>query len=89
VSNKRGANLRNSFYSQNGEDYLLSQFFNLKNDGFFIDIGAFDGIHLSNSYTFEKKGWRGICVEANPKYFEICKENRPKSICLNLACVGV
>ena len=76
------------FYSQNGEDYLLWSFFDGKKNGFHVDIGAFDGIHFSNTYTFEQNGWRGICVEPNPEIFVICKENRPGSICLHEACTG-
>jgi len=77
-----------SFYSQNGEDYLLWEFFNHKLNGFFIDVGAFDGIHLSNTYSFENKGWKGICIEPHPNYYPLCKKNRPDSICLNLACIS-
>jgi FkbM family methyltransferase len=76
------------FYSQNGEDYLLWEFFNHKPKGFFIDVGAFDGIHLSNTFAFEKEGWTGICIEPHPAYFPICKKNRIHSICLNFACVA-
>lgn len=76
------------FYSQNGEDFLLWSFFGEKKKGFFVDIGAFDGVHLSNSYIFEKAGWDGVCVDAHPFYFEKCKENRPGSICIHAACVG-
>ena len=76
------------FYGQQGEDFLLWRLFEGKQSGFFVDIGAFDGIHLSNSYFFEKHGWKGLCVEAHPKYFPLCKKNRPQSICINGACVG-
>ena len=76
------------YYGQHGEDFLLWNFFDYKNQGFYIDIGAFDGIHLSNSYSFEKGGWSGICVEAHPEYFKNCQQVRPNSTCLNVACVG-
>ena len=75
------------YYSQNGEDCLLWEFFGPVNKGYFIDIGAFDGIHLSNSYSFEQFGWKGICVEAHPEYFSLLKKNRPRSQCLHYACV--
>jgi len=76
----------NRYFSQYGEDFLLWNFFDFKPQGFFIDIGAFDGIHLSNSYSFELLGWQGICVEPHPYYFKLCQQNRPNSICINSAC---
>jgi FkbM family methyltransferase len=76
-----------AYFSQNGEDFLLWNLFDFKPNGFYVDIGAFDGIHLSNSYSFEQQGWQGICVEPHPSYYEICKQRRPQSICLNVACV--
>jgi len=76
------------YYSQNGEDLLLWNVFKDQESGFFIDVGAFDGIHLSNSYVFELNGWNGICVEGNPTYYDFCRKNRPKSICVNTACTS-
>ncbi|MGB3508584.1 MAG: FkbM family methyltransferase [Microcoleaceae cyanobacterium] len=76
------------YFSQHGEDYLLWNFFDYQENGIYVDAGAFDGIHLSNSYSFELAGWAGICIEPHPSYFPICQQNRPKSICLNFACVG-
>jgi FkbM family methyltransferase len=75
------------YYSQHGEDYLLWKFFDFKKDGFFVEVGAFDGVHLSNTYSFELEGWKGICVEPG-QYFENCKKNRPNSLCVNAACVS-
>lgn len=74
------------YYSQYGEDYLIWEFFENKESGFFVDVGAFDGKHISNTYSFEQKGWEGICVEPNPDYFELCRVNRPGSHCVNAAC---
>jgi FkbM family methyltransferase len=76
------------YYSQYGEDYLLYSLFQEEMDGFYVDIGAFDGIHISNSYIFERLGWRGICVEAHPDYFPLLQRNRPNSTCVYAACVG-
>ena len=76
------------YYSQYGEDHLIWRFFNFKSNGFFFDIGAFDGRHISNSYSFARQGWKGICVEAHPYYYTLCKENRPESHCAQCACVS-
>lgn len=75
------------YYAQNGEDYILTQFFKNKKEGFFVDVGAFDGVHLSNSYCFEQLGWEGICVEPNSYYHDKCKEVRRQTECFNVACV--
>ncbi|GAB4343823.1 MAG: hypothetical protein Kow0089_19920 [Desulfobulbaceae bacterium] len=79
-------NLR--YYSQHGEDCLLWEFFDFKQKGFFIEVGAFDGRYLSNTYSFEEQGWTGLCVEPHPRFFAACRENRPGSVCVNVACVG-
>ena len=72
------------FYSQHGEDYLLWEFFNYKEKGFFIEIGAFDGIYLSNTYSFEEFGWDGVCIEPSPTVYKECLKNR-KTVCFNVA----
>ena len=73
-----------TFYSQEGQDLLAYTYFKGKNQGFFIDIGAYDGILISNTYLFEQLGWKGICVEADPNRFKLLKNNR-KCDCYNLA----
>lgn len=66
----------------------LDKIINKKN-GFFIELGANDGLFQSNTAFFEKEqGWYGILVEPSLKGYEKCKINRPKSICLNYACVS-
>jgi FkbM family methyltransferase len=45
--------------------------------GTFVEVGASDGITLSNCHFFESEwGWDGICVEANPHTFELLENNR-------------
>lgn len=76
------------FYSQAGQDrWVAEQVFNYKPRGFFLEIGAFDGMFLSNTFWLEKNlGWSGVCIEADPGTFGILRRNR-KCACLN-ACVG-
>lgn len=65
------------FYSQYGQDkFLFENFFKEKNNGFYLDIGAHDGITLSNTYFFEKLGWDGVCFEPIPNVYEKLKTNR-------------
>mmetsp|Transcript_83117 Transcript_83117/g.144407 ORF Transcript_83117/g.144407 Transcript_83117/m.144407 type:complete len:420 (+) Transcript_83117:44-1303(+) len=38
-----------------------------RSSGFFLDLGAYDGLKCSNTALIEKNfGWRGICVEPRP-----------------------
>ena len=76
------------YWSQNGEDYLLWKLFAEQEEpGFFVEVGALDGLRFSNTYSFEQKGWRGICIEAHPEYVELLRENRPGSKCV-FAAIG-
>jgi FkbM family methyltransferase len=52
-------------YAQIQQDLLALEFFRLSatSNGFFLDVGAFDGIGFSNSRLFFEKGWSGICIE--------------------------
>lgn len=60
-------------YSQNGEDKIVLDFFKKKYGkdfkGTVLDIGANDGITLSNSHLFIRQGWRGVLVEPDPVAF--------------------
>lgn len=73
--------------SQAGQDFwVYGEVFDEMRNGFFLDIGAHNGVHLSNSYILEKRyGWRGICVEANPQTFLELEKNR-QCYCIN-TCV--
>jgi FkbM family methyltransferase len=64
--------------SQVGQDtWVFGEVFNGKRGGYFVDLGAHDGVALSNTYLLEKKyGWSGICVEANPETFSQLRRNR-------------
>lgn len=63
-------------YSQSGEDLLLADIFG-ESTGTMLDVGAHDGVHLSNSYLLESMGWKCILVEPNPDLYEkICKQRK-------------
>ena len=71
-------------FSQYNQDLEVLQFHEAKRNGFFVDIGAGQGIRDSNTYLFEyTHGWTGICAEPDNTTFQILRENRPNSICSN------
>jgi FkbM family methyltransferase len=62
------------YKSQHKQDEFIINYFKNKRNGVFLDIGAHDGITLSNTYVLEKEfGWTGICFEPMP--FEYKKLN--------------
>lgn len=73
------------YYSQSDQDKWVCEFLNFKKNGFYLDIGAYDGVQTSNTFILEKElDWSGICIEANSEVFKNLSLNR-NSINLNLA----
>ena len=71
-------------FSQHRQDLHVLKFYNSKKNGYFIEIGAANGIRNSNTYLLESKyDWKGICVEPVPREYDILCKNRPNSICIN------
>lgn len=70
------------YYSQIGQDKFVDDFFNKKENGIFIDIGANDGIKLSNTYFLEnERKWTGICIEPRKEEFlKLINNRKCKSI---------
>lgn len=65
------------YYSQYGQDKYIADILKNKQNGVFVDIGANDGVALSNSYYFEKElNWTGIAIEPSPVAFQKLRENR-------------
>jgi FkbM family methyltransferase len=72
--------------SQLGQDTKVLSFYNNKRNGYFIEIGASDGINLSNTYLLETQfNWKGICVEPIPIIYKQLVINRPNSLCYDNA----
>ena len=66
------------YTSQAGQDKIIKKtFFDSKKKGFFVEIGAFDGINGSNCYHFERfLNWDGVAIEPSEIQFEKLKKNR-------------
>ena len=70
-------------------DKKLDELFKHKENGFFIELGANDGLTQSNTAFFEKsRKWRGVLVEPSLVGYNLCVKNRPASTCFNCACVS-
>ncbi len=71
-----------NYFSQSGQDKIIKEFFfrDLKQKstkGYFVEIGAYDGITGSNCYHFEKfYNWKGVAVEPSSIQFQKLIKNR-------------
>lgn len=76
------------FNSQDNQDkFLETNIFKGYKNGFYVDVGAHDGITINNTLYFEKNNnWTGINIEPIKKVFDKLVINRPNNINLNCAC---
>jgi len=75
------------FYSQcNQDEYLETNIFKGYKNGFYVDVGAHDGVSINNTLYFEKNNnWNGINIEPIKTVFDNLVINRPNDINLNCA----
>lgn len=75
-----------TYYSQCAQDsFLDTKIFKGFKGGYFVDVGAHDGVTINNTLFFEKNhGWKGINVEPIRDVYNRLAENRPS--CINLNC---
>lgn len=43
--------------------------------GRFVEVGAFDGVEVSNTVFLAEAGWKGLYIEAHPKFADDCARN--------------
>lgn len=67
--------------SQLSQDLFVLSQLNFKKNGYFVEIGASDGLWLSNTYLMETEfNWRGILVEPAKYWQDSLRKNRNCSI---------
>jgi len=74
-----------SFSQGGGDDIQLNKLLKRDGKGVFVDIGCWHPIKGSNSYYFYLRGWKGICIDPNPKLKQLFSLYRPKDIFINCA----
>lgn len=52
--------------------------------GYACELGALDGVYLSNTLLLEQKGWTVLCIEPSPVHHEALAKNR--KLVLRCAC---
>ena len=67
------------FHCLKNLDQKMLKYLNF-NNGYFIEMGAHDGIHNSNTYYYEKnKNWTGILIEPSFNYKFLIKNRSNKN----------
>ncbi len=72
------------YYSQNREDIILDSFFPDVEEGFYVDVGAYDPDHDSVTKLFYLKGWHGINIEPQEKRHQLFVKKRKRDTNLNI-----
>lgn len=76
--------------SQHGEATLVLNLLRDDDPGVVVDVGAHDGVSISNSFAFiVHHGWRGILIEPLPEaYAKLVgvHASRENVVCINAAC---
>ena len=76
-----GRSLKYSF-AFTGEDRIIEGILKpiITDNGYYVDVGCNHPKFLSNTYSFYRRGWKGICVDANERLIRKYALYRPKDI---------
>ena len=75
-------NYRLNIYSQNGEDGIISEILKRLNldqkELWYVEFGAWDGIHLSNTFALvQRNNWNAVYIEGDKnKYNDLLKTSQ-------------
>ena len=72
----KGKTIKSQLFQDAFAAFIVGDLF----DKTFLEFGATDGVHLSNSYMIENNlGWTGALAEPSPQWHEQLKNNRPNT----------
>ena len=77
--------IKEKFRKDKGKHFLfLKNYYKEKTSGFYIDVGCYHPIRLSNTKFLYDKGWQGINIDISEKSIDLFKIARRKDINLNI-----
>lgn len=70
--------------------FILERVFGQRSDGVFVEVGAYDGVFVSNTWGLATRGWRGYMVEPVASLAEACRANHAhhEHISIHVLAVG-
>ena len=76
--------IKKKTYSMDGEDIFINNYFK-KNTGFYVDVGAYHPLELSNTCLLYKRGWNGVNIDINSLSIDYFNYIRPDDTNINIA----
>jgi len=62
--------------------WVAEDVYDLKENGYFVEVGAYDGKDCSHTYPLEKYlNWKGICIEPSEEQWATLFKNRNCCVC--------
>ena len=55
--------------------FMYERFLGRRTDGIFVEVGANDGVFVSNTWGLAEQGWRGLMIEPVPGLARTCRAN--------------
>ena len=68
---------------------LYTRFLGENEGGYFVEVGAYDGIFVSNTWGLAERKWGGLMIEPVPHLAEFCRENHRSHPGVQIVEVGV
>ncbi|MDB5273724.1 MAG: hypothetical protein JWO58_2091 [Chitinophagaceae bacterium] len=67
-------------YAHTGEDRIIDALLKpiITQKGFYVEVGCNEPIFISNTFTLYKKGWTGLCIDANETLIKKYARLRPR-----------
>ncbi|WBO82994.1 FkbM family methyltransferase [Hymenobacter yonginensis] len=67
-------------YGYTGEDRLIESLLKplVTHNGFYVEVGCNEPRFISNTFLLYRRGWRGICIDANEKLIRKFGRIRPR-----------
>jgi len=56
-------------------DHLFAKYLGEKVDGQYVEVGAYDGVFVSNTWGLAQKGWGGVLIEPISSLAQLCRDN--------------
>ena len=72
------------YFSQEKQDVFVAQYFNKSSNKVFLEVGAVDGVTLSNTIFLERhRNWAGLLIEPNNDFYRKLATVHRKAYCIN------